>query len=175
MWSPKSRSSVCSRAASASLPRRSGPGLWLLFVGASGAQDVPKAVVAFVARILERRLRRILREVHRERPRLRPRRRVLVAHRPLNGLRRGRPEPFDEAQLLARAPIRGALEEVRGLDDQGVAVPAAARIAHIGTDAGSNVRAAVKRNDTRLMDHLVADGHEAGTLMDLVRIAVDGR
>src|SRR5262245_54484703 len=48
-----------------------------------------------------------------------------------------------------------------------------ARVAHVRPEAGS--RAVVERNHPRLVNHLVADGNEAGRLGGVVGIAVDRR
>ena len=41
--------------------------------------------------------------------------------------------------------------------------------------AGREVRPAVERNHARVVHHLVGDGHDARALVNLVRVAVDGR
>ena len=74
------------------------------------------------------------------------------------------------------APLIGRLLEiVRGLDDERVAFPVAARVAHVGLHPRRQVRPAVERDHARLVHHLVADGDEAGALRDVVPVAVDSR
>src|SRR4029077_6981511 len=71
-----------------------------------------------------------------------------------------------------RISIRASRREVRRLDDERVAVPVAARVAHIQADALARMRAAVQPDHPRFMNHLVADGDEALPLHDLVRVAI---
>ena len=59
--------------------------------------------------------------------------------------------------------------EIGRLDDEGVAVPVTARVAHVETDVSSDVRPAVERNHARLVNELVADGDESRRLDDLDR------
>src|SRR5262249_15201700 len=124
------------------------------FLSAGRAQNIAEPVVSLVAPVLERRLRLILRQVHRERPRLRPRGRIIERDRPLDLVGADRLEPFDETQLLARSAVGRLRQEVRGLDDQRAAVPAAARVAHVRFDLRPDVLASVERDDPRLVNHL---------------------
>src|SRR5439155_372207 len=64
---------------------------------------------------------------------------------------------------------------VRRLDDQRVAFPASAWIAVPQADIPADVRTSVHRDDAGLVNHLVRNHHEAGTLDDLVRVVVPGR
>ena len=48
-------------------------------------------------------------------------------------------------------------------------------VAHVGAHRAGEVRPSVERDDPRLVDHLVGDGHHAGPLHDAVGVAVDGR
>src|SRR6266850_1725505 len=63
--------------------------------------------------------------------------------------------------------------EIGRLDDERVAFPMAARIAHICADVFSGMRTAVERNDAGLMNHLGENGHKPWTLHNLGSIAVD--
>ena len=81
---------------------------------------------------------------------------------------------------LARAAAAVAADaghpiEILRHDDQRVALPVSARVAHVGLDARREMRPAVERDDARLVDHLVADDDEARRLHDLVAVVVDGR
>ncbi len=68
-----------------------------------------------------------------------------------------------------------AIREVRRLDDEGVAFPAAARVAHVLANAGTDVRAAVERDDAGVVNHLVADDHFVWRLHDPETVAVEHR
>jgi hypothetical protein len=89
------------------------------------------------------------------------------------------PQPLDEQQVfavqgaVAVAAEPRAIGEVLGFDDERVAVEPAARVAHPHSDAGAGMRAAVERNHARFVDHLVADGDDAGRLHDLRAVPVD--
>ncbi len=91
---------------------------------------------------------------------------------------RGARELLDEMQ--ARARDRAAADpdpvgEVHGIDDEGVAFPAAPRITHVEMNVLSQARSpAVDGDDSRLVDHLVLDDDVAGTLQDAGAVAVDG-
>src|SRR5207247_7694959 len=94
---------------------------------AGGREDVVEAVISLVAGEL---VHRVLRVRHRqvERPRFRPRRGIgdgdLVDQRAAIGAR----EFFDEARVLAAVEGSSLGSEVRGLDDQRLAFPVAARV-----------------------------------------------
>ena len=107
---------------------------------------------------------------------LHPGGRVVERDRPFDRVLRRRPEPLDGLEPLGRAAERRLLEEVRGFDDERVALPVAARVAHVRLqERAGHMRPPVERNDARLVHHLVADRHEARALRDVVRVAVDGR
>src|SRR6185503_18202546 len=72
----------------------------------------------------------------------------------------------------ARVAVRAPRAEVRGLDDERLAFPVAARIAHVEADAGAGVRPAIERDHARLVNHLVPNRDEARALHDLERVAV---
>ena len=143
-------------------------------------------LVALVARVLEDLVRRIAVQRNRDRPR--PRIHVRILDRDLvgNRVRVGAREAFDQAQ---RAAVRDAPDacrrgvgrdpslvvEVRRLDDQRVAVPAAPRISRPRADARVEVRSSVDGNDPRLMDHLVDNRHVSRRLHNLVGVVVAGR
>src|SRR4051812_15258775 len=138
------------------------------------AQDVGHAIVAFVARVL----------VHREG---RPLERVLTGPRGVpgvgifdreliaDGVGVGVGEPLGHLQVLGRAAERGAIGEVGRLDDQGVAVPARARVAKEGADRRADVRPAIERRDARHRHHLGNNHELAGRLHELKVVVVAGR
>ncbi len=64
--------------------------------------------------------------------------------------------------------------KLRRLDDERVAFPVSARVAHPLADALVEVRlSTVGRNDAGVVDHLVADRHDARVLDDAHAVAVD--
>ena len=65
--------------------------------------------------------------------------------------------------------------EPLGLDDQRVALPAAAAVAQPLAHAVGHMRAVVERNDARLVDHLQQQHHVVRRLEDLVVRVVDVR
>src|SRR6185295_1237102 len=100
-----------------------GPGVF----GASPGEDVPQAIVALVAGVLEHGS--ATHELVLAAPRLVPHGRVddleAVVH-PLGG---DHGEAFDHLQVLPRPAIGLAFRQVRGLDHQGVALPPADGVA----------------------------------------------
>src|SRR6516165_12015201 len=85
----------------------------------------------------------LLGEILLDRPRPGPHRRVF--HRDLvrERSRPGARPALDQVQVLARALIIGFRTEVRHVDDEGIALPMAARIAVPLANAGRQVRAAI--------------------------------
>src|SRR5262245_6655202 len=137
---------------------------------AGDAEEVAHRVVAFVTGVLERALVGP-RQAHRERPGPRPGRRIVKRHRPLHRLRtRGR-EALNQAQPIARSPVRHFICEVRRLDHERVALEMSARVSHVLADRLSEVCAAIDGSTAltvdpelvewvewyhaRLVDHLV--------------------
>src|SRR5207244_1060981 len=67
-------------------------------------------------------------------------------------------EPLDEAQLLGIGiAVDAAIPKVRRFDDECIAFPVTAGIAHIEGDALVDVRAVVEGDNARLVNHLDAD------------------
>ena len=96
------------------------------------AEDVRQRVVTLVTRELQHGLGVCLRERHRERPRLRPCRRIVDGDRPFDSIRRRTREALDQTKRRGvRVAVRAAIFVVGGLDDERVAIPVAARIAHL--------------------------------------------
>ena len=77
-----------------------------------------------------------------------------------------------QVQGVARPAEVGLRGEVRGFDDQRVTLPVAARIAQPLADRFRDMRAAVERDDPRLVDQLLVDDDVARHLEDLVIAAV---
>src|SRR6185295_1269219 len=95
---------------------------------------------------------------------------------PLERCLRRRREALDELERLRiAAAVGAAIPEVGRLDDERVAFPVAAGVAHVEADAFGQMRLAAERDDPRLVNHLDPDRDEPLSLDDLVRIAVDGR
>src|SRR5712691_4903131 len=125
-----------------------------LFQGTRGGQDARQAVVALVARVLEHLLVGL---PHRQGhgPGLGPDRRVVDGVLIQKGIRVDAAEPLGEPQVLvwtvskaAQTQRPGALApEFLRLDDEGVTVPAAARLAFPLTDIRRKARPPVERNN----------------------------
>jgi hypothetical protein len=82
-------------------------------------------------------------------------------------------EPLDELHRRRAVAVCGARIEVGRFDDERIAFPVAARLAHVRQLAGA--RRVVEADDPRLVHHLVANGDEAGRLRDVVGVAVNRR
>ena len=144
------------------------------FDRSSAAQDVRNRVVALVTCKLQHPLAVVHRQRHRECPGSCPCRSIIHRHRPLEPGRRRSCEAFNQTQRCGvRVPIRAAILEVGGFDDERVAVPAAARVAELELETLAQMGPAVERDDPRVVHELVADGDETGRLDDLIRVAVD--
>src|SRR5262249_13106105 len=76
-------------------------------------------------------------------PRPRPHRRIFDRDLVCEGLWPGARPPLNQMQVLARALIVGFRSEVGDVDDEGFALPMAARVAEPLTDVGWQVRASV--------------------------------
>ena len=135
--------------------------------------------VVFVAAVLEHLLAGIhLGPRNQRRPRPRPRRRIgdgeLVVDR-VGGHAR---EALGDRERRGIGPLKDHAFlglEVRRLDDQRRAFPAAAGIAEPLPQVLVEMRAPVDRNDPGAVDHLGSNGHVAGTLEDLEVVVVDRR
>src|SRR6185369_2339088 len=156
------------------------------FFRAHSAEDVAHGVVTFVAGILEELVVIVLFELHQNGPRLGPGLLVDDGDPVIHGLVAGAGKSLDDLELVAVIPrvawISGAVRadgvlvgEIRGLHDQIITFPAAARIAHHHFDIGADVRTPVERNHAALVDHFVAEDNVAGTLHDLVPVVVHHR
>src|SRR6185369_2605395 len=71
--------------------------------------------------------------------------------------------------------ISAALAEVRGLDHERVALPVAACVPHVETDASTRMRPGVEADDPGFMNHLVANRDVSRSLDDLIGVAVHAR
>ena len=134
--------------------------------------------IAFMAGILQDRLTFVLRQRHRKRPWRRPRFRIIDRDLIKQRIRLGAGEALDQAERVAHgdvAPVTAGPEsavEVGGFDDERITIPAAAGIAHVSPDGGREVRSSIERDESSLVDHLVANRHETGRLHDLIAVAV---
>src|SRR5688572_822911 len=146
-----------------------------LLCRARRAEDAAQPLVALVAGVLEDGVLVVAREPHAKGPRLHPGGRVVEGDRPFDRVLRRRPEPLDGLEPARRATERRFLEVVRAFDDERVAFPVAARVAHVRLHVPRERLAAVERDDARVVHHLVADRDHPWRLHDLVRVAVDGR
>src|ERR1043166_7967559 len=153
----------------------------LSVVGARAAQNVEQRVIAFVARVFVHPVAVVAppRKLNRERPSVRfwivddgrVLQRVVVESRELlRNLQR-------VAERLAAAVAADAVpvEHVRRLDDERVAVPVRARVAHVAADLRADMWTAVEVEESRLVNHLVAEDDQARRLDDLVAVVVDDR
>ena len=80
-----------------------------------------------------------------------------------------RPVRVDQMQAFARTLIVGLRTEVRHIDDEGIALPVAARIAIPLADAGRQVWASIHNNvalPTLALTHIVEDRDAAWRLHD---------
>ena len=117
---------------------------------------------------------------HRRRPGAGPDRGIRDGHLVVDGVGVRAGEPFHHVEMLAprghRADaVRDLAGEVAALDDQRVPVPVAARVAHPLLDRRIRMRAAVQRDDARVVDHLDHDHDVLRRLEDLVVVVVEPR
>src|SRR5262245_12191648 len=134
-----------------------------LLLGPGTRERVVQAVVPFVAGVLEYRTRRLLPQ-HLGGPGSRPRRRVidgeLIAERVFGHAR----ETYRQPHVLACALERELVREIRRFDNQRLALPAAAVTSRPLADVCRQVRTAVERNDTDVVEHLRENHHVARSL-----------
>ena len=148
-------------------------------LGAFAAERLRERHVPLVARVREDAPAVERRQRHRHRPGTFVRHRIVHGHLVLHDVLRHPLEPLRQLQLRAGAVTvavqadRRAVGEVRCLDDELVADPAALRVAQILLDRGPRMRPAVGRDDARVVDHLVRDRDDARALRNLGPVAVD--
>ena len=104
----------------------------------------------------------------RRRPRRGPGGGVGERHLVVEGVGAGQGEPLDEMEALGGSAVVAVLREVAGLDDQGVAVPAAARVAVPLADGVGEMGAPVEGDDPRVVERLADERHGVGRLDELV-------
>ena len=100
-----------------------------------------------------------------------------VAHRELVAQRVGvdARDPLDQVQVGARPSERGLAQEVRGNDDERVALPAPARVADPLPEPVRQGCASVEGDDAGVVHHLVEDDDVVGGLEELHVVVVDAR
>ena len=101
-------------------------------------------------------------------PGSRPCRRIFDGESVQDGIVGDAREPLDHAQVLAGSSKRILAVEVRRLDHQRIALPAAARDADPLAKALRRLRAPVERDDPRVVDHLGENHGLARRLHDLI-------
>src|SRR5207247_7436932 len=113
-----------------------------LLLSTGAAEGVGHGVIALMARIFEILIAGLLCKRERDLERSRERFRVVDCHFVLELARTCTRIALDQFQRITRrgaaaleADSRPVAQEIRCLDDQCVALPVAARIAHVGTDA----------------------------------------
>src|SRR6266704_369761 len=82
-------------------------------------------------------------------------------------------EAFDHMQVFTGSSEVSLIGEIRCVDDQRIALPAAARVAHQLADVWPQVRTPVQGYDANVVDLLLENRHVSGTLLKL-NIAVVG-
>ena len=138
-----------------------------------------------MARVLEHLVGGLGRQRHRDPPRGRVDVRIGDRHVPHDGGLRDALEPLDhvvrlgdpDALQAAAGPARrdpAAIVEVPRLDDEDVALPVRARIAHPLTDAAVGERPVRQRDDARIVNHLVVDDDVVGRLQNAIGVVVAG-
>src|SRR4029453_11437024 len=133
-----------------------------LFGRASCAENVVDSLVAFVTLVLLDRLGVVPRQRHGERPWPRPRGWIVHRDRPVDQARRRRRKALDDAKRRGiRVAIRASLLEVRGLDDERVALPVASRVAHVEVNIRSGMWSAVETDDPGIGNHLIRNWRES--------------
>src|SRR5213593_1118290 len=138
-----------------------------LLLGPRAGERVPDTVVAFVAGVLEDRPNG-LRHRRFRRPRRRPRGGIVDRESIPEGAGVHAREAFDDAHVLARPPEWILAVQIRRLDDEGIALPMTAGIAHPLAHVLRQRRPAVERNDAGVVDHLDENHHVSRALDDLV-------
>ena len=151
------------------------------------AEQVMHSVVAFVAGILEDLVAVLVRNRESDSPGRGISLRVGNRHFVLDVFRIDARESLHQLQIVAVR--RGAVsvhtdavtsaDEIGGFDNQCVAFPMTARIAHIGAQVGRGVWAgvtgAIQWDEPRFMDHFVANGNHARRLNDLRAVSINYR
>ncbi|MQA28451.1 MAG: transposase [Luteitalea sp.] len=138
--------------------------------GAGAGQDVRNRLVPLVTRIL---VEWLFRPDHVDlgRPASRVPRRVLDRELVEEGIGVGAGETLDQPHVRAGRPIVGEVRyrpgEVGRLDDEGLTLPAAARIPGPLADRRWQVGAPIERDDADVVDHLVQQHHILGGLQHL--------
>src|SRR3989442_14224427 len=145
----------------------------LCLLGASPSQDALEAVIALVTRVLIERTHRV--PDPGRGPRSRPRR--LIGNRELvvEFDRSDAVPAFNQMQVPAGSFKVRPVAEIRGLDNQRVALPTATRVPQPLADPLVEMRTPVQRDDASLVHLFLENGHVTRSLHDLIIIVVAGR
>src|SRR6266852_6610277 len=153
---------------------------FLLSTGA--AEGVKHGVVALMARIFEILIAGFLRNRERDFERLHERFRIVNRHfipylvRTCTRVALGQFQGITRGSAASIEPNACPVaQEIRGLDDQRVALPAAARVAHVGTDVRTGMGTAVQWYHAGFVDHFLQNRHVAGRLYNLLSVSIDNR
>src|SRR5439155_16008564 len=149
-------------------------GLSSLLLGSRGTEDVGKAAIPLVTRILEDVSLRL--QVEYRGVGTLERARIVDSYFVAHLVSGGPSVSLDQVQRRAvaaeargRVVRRDGRVEIRDVDDQRVAVPATPGVAHVLANGGRQMRPAVHGNDARVVDHLVRDHDVAWRLHDAHR------
>src|SRR5712671_5414604 len=137
-----------------------------LLLGASSAEVIRQAVIALVTRELEYRA---LGLHHRKLsfPRSCPCCRIFNREFVEDGVLADACEAFDHMQVFTGSSEVSLIGEIRCVDNQRIALPAATRVAHQLADVWPQVRTPVQRYDASVVDLLLEDRYVSGTLLKL--------
>jgi len=143
----------------------------VLLLSSSAAQHVAERVVAFVTRVLVDVLvggvPRIL-----SAPRFLPRLRIVDGETIEQGVGVHARKPLDDMQLFARALELCLVREVRGIDDERIALPVPNGVAHPFPD-GRRYMLGIHADDPNVMHHLDEDHDRRRRLHDLFQVVVE--
>src|SRR5262245_28283801 len=84
-------------------------------------------------------------------------------------------EAFGQAHVLTGPLKRRLVGEIRRLDDQGLAFPAANRVPRQASNVGRQMWTSIERDNARLMDHLNENHHVTRPLDDLIVVVIGAR
>ena len=138
---------------------------------ASPSQDVCHCVIALVTRIFQKRIVAFA-EGKLARPGLGEGRWIVHGEAVHQRVRIGARQPFNQVHVFVCTVEIVNANKIRRVNHQRIALPMAARIAHVAANTGVNVRAIGERNKPPLVHHLLFDGHKSSALDDPQEIIV---